>query len=169
MLRTPVAVLSLVLLSCSSIAPLASEADLPLRKAGKWSQKTMMDEAGQKREQTLTICIDADMERSTAMASAAEHKQRCSKYDVKKDGSAVVVEATCNMNGRDVESRTEMSGDFQKTFNVKITSTTSGIQDSQSIAINRVIEQQGTYLGESCGDLKAGEAMGSDGTRLMVQ
>jgi superfamily I DNA/RNA helicase len=105
----------------------------------------------------------------TAMASAAEHKQRCSKYDVKKDGSGVVVEATCNMNGRDVESRTEMSGDFQKTFNVKITSTTSGIQDSQSIAIDRVIEQQGTYLGESCGDLKAGEAMGSDGTRLMVQ
>jgi hypothetical protein len=169
MLRTPVAVLSLVLLSCSSIAPLASEADLPLRKAGKWSQKTMMDEAGQKREQTLTICIDADMERNTAAASASEHKTYCSKYDVKQDGARYVIEANCKMNNRDVESRTEMSGDFQKTFTVKITSTTSGIQDSQSIAIPRVIEQQGTYLGESCGDLKAGEAMGTDGTRLMVQ
>ena len=44
-----------------------------------------------------------------------------------------------------------------------ISSTTSGIQDSQSISIKRVIEQQGKYLGESCGDLKAGEAMGTGG------
>ena len=36
-------------------------------------------------------------------------------------------------------------------------------------AEGQVIEQQGKYLGESCGDLKAGEAMGTDGTRVMVQ
>ncbi|MEI9899095.1 MAG: DUF3617 family protein [Hyphomicrobium sp.] len=102
-------------------------------------------------------------------ASAAEHQSHCSKYDVKKDGSSFIVEATCKMNGRDVESRTEMSGDFQKTFAVKISSTTSGIQDSQTVTIDRVIEQQGTYLGDSCGDLKAGEAMGADGSKVMVQ
>ncbi len=73
------------------------------------------------------------------------------------------------MNGRDVESRTEMKGDFQSAFDVTINSTTSGMQDSQSVSVKRVIEQQGKFLGESCGDLKAGEAMGTDGTRLMVQ
>jgi hypothetical protein len=62
-----------------------------------------------------------------------------------------------------------MSGDFQNAFDVKINSTTSGIQDSQSISVKRVIEQRGKYLGESCGDLKAGEAMGSDGNKIMVQ
>jgi hypothetical protein len=62
-----------------------------------------------------------------------------------------------------------MRGYFQKTFDVKISSTTSGIQDSHSISIKRVIEQQGKFLDESCGDLKAGEAMGTDGTKVMVQ
>ena len=109
------------------------------------------------------------MERNTALASNADHKSQCSKYELKKDGDKVVIDATCKMNGRDVQSRTEMSGDFQNAFDVKISSTTSGIQDLHSISIARVIEQQGKYLGESCGDLKAGEAMGTDGTKLMVQ
>lgn len=147
----------------------AEEVKMPLRKAGKWEQSTVMEEGGKKHEQTLTICIDADMERNTALASDAEHKHNCSKYEVKKEGDAVVVAATCNMNGRDVESRTELSGDFQSAFTVKINSTTSGVQDSQSVSVKRIIEQHGKYLGESCGELKAGEAMGTDGNKVMVQ
>ncbi|MFA5899798.1 MAG: DUF3617 family protein [Hyphomicrobium sp.] len=147
----------------------AEETKLPLRKAGMWEQSTVMEEGGKKHEQKLTICIDADMERNTALASDAEHRRSCSKYEVKKEGDAVVVDATCNMNGRDVESRTQMSGDFQSDFMVKIDSTTSGVQDAQSVSIKRMIEQHGKYLGESCGELKAGEAMGTDGSKLLVQ
>lgn len=163
-----------VLFSAISAAALtaAASADnvqLPLRKAGKWEQVTVMDEGGKKHEQTLTVCIDADMERNTAAASDEEHKRSCSKYEVQKQGDAVVIDATCNMNERDVESRTKMSGDFQTAFTVKIDSTTSGIQNQQSVSVKRVIEQKGKYLGESCGDLKAGEAMGSDGSKVMVQ
>lgn len=163
---------TLLAAACAALLPAtayAADPDLPLRKAGRWEQKTTMDEGGKKHEQTLTICIDAEMERNTALASDAEHKKSCAKYEVKKQGGTVVVESTCNMNGRDVESRTEMKGDFQTAFDVTINSTTSGIQDSQSVSVKRVIEQQGKFLGESCGDLKAGEAMGTDGTRLMVQ
>ncbi len=169
MKRTALALLAIAGVATTSIAALADDIALPLRKAGRWEQKTTMDEGGQKHAQSLTICIDADMERNTAAASDVEHKRSCSAYEVKKEGEKVVVEATCKMNGRDVESRTEMSGDFQSAFAVKITSTTSGLQDSQSVAIKRVIEQEGRYLGESCGDLKAGEAMGSDGAKIMVQ
>jgi hypothetical protein len=151
------------------VATFAADTPLPLRKAGRWEQKSTMEEGGKKHDQTLTICIDADMERNTAAASVAEHKQHCSKYEVNKEGASVIVSATCNMNGRDVESRTEMSGDFQNAFVIKIDSTTSGIQESQTVSIKRVIEQEGKYLGESCGDLKAGEAMGTDGTKIMVQ
>jgi hypothetical protein len=37
------------------------------------------------------------------------------------------------------------------------------------VSVKRTITQDGTYLGESCGDLRAGEAMGSDGHKIMVQ
>lgn len=166
---TTAILLSAALAALQPATAYAADTALPLRKAGAWEQKTTMDEGGKKHEQTLTICIDAEMERNTALASDAEHKKSCSKYEVKKSGDTVVVESTCNMNKRDVESRTEMSGDFQSAFNVKINTTTSGIQDSQTVSIKRVIEQQGKYVGESCGDLKAGEAMGADGTKIMVQ
>ena len=168
MLRS-VATVAFACFSLTVVDVSLASTQLPLRKAGKWEQKTTMDEGGKKHEQALTICIDGNMERNTALASNADHKSQCSKYEVKKDGDKVVIDATCKMNGRDVESRTEMSGDFQNAFDVKISSTTSGIQDLHSISIARVIEQQGKYLGESCGDLKAGEAMGTDGTKLMVQ
>jgi len=169
MKRTALVLLATAGVVLAPVAALADDVVLPLRKAGRWEQKTTMDEGGKKHEQTLTICIDADMERNTAAASDVEHKRNCSAYEVTKEGENVVVQATCKMNGRDVESRTEMSGDFQSAFTVKISSTTSGLLDSQSIAIKRVIEQEGRYLGESCGELKAGEAMGSDGTKIMVQ
>jgi len=147
----------------------AEEIELPLRKAGKWELKTVMDEGRGPREQVLTMCIDAEMERNTAAASRMEHQQSCKKYQVKKEGDAVVVDALCNMNGRDVESRTEMSGDFQNTFAVKIDSTTSGINGTQTVSVTRSIVQDGKYLGASCGDLQAGEAMSPDGVRVMVQ
>lgn len=154
----------------STTASIAADSvTLPLRKAGRWELTTTMDEGGKKHEQSLTMCVDADMERNTATASDAEHKSSCTKYEVKKDGDAVVVDATCNMNGRDVESRTEMRGDFQTTFDVKVNSTTSGIEGTQSISVPRTIVQHGKYLGESCDELKAGEAMAPDGTKVMVQ
>jgi hypothetical protein len=143
--------------------------ELPLRKAGRWELKTVMDEGFGPREQVLTMCIDADMERTTAASSDASHKQSCSKYEVKRSGDATTVDALCVFEGRTVESVTEMRGDFKTAFKVTIKSTTSGSEQGRSVSVKRTITQDGKFLGESCGDLKAGEAMGSDGHRIMVQ
>jgi hypothetical protein len=155
-----------------SAAPAAVAEDasaLPLRKAGRWQMKTVMDEGFGPRDQVLTMCIDADLERSTAAASDASHKQNCSKYEIKKADGATTVDAVCVFEGRNVESMTEMSGDFQTAFKVSIKSTTSGQERGQSIVVKRTITQEGTYEGASCGELKAGEAMGSDGHKIAVQ
>ncbi len=93
-----------------------------------------MDEGNGPKEQVLTMCIDADMEKNTVAASKIEHKQSCSKYEVSKTGDKITVDAQCNFNERDVTSRTEMSGDFAKAFQVKIDSTTSGTDGGQSIS-----------------------------------
>lgn len=142
---------------------------LPLRKSGKWEMKTVMDEGFGPREQVLTMCVDAAMERNTAAASDQSHKKSCEKYEVKKSDGTTTVEAVCVFEGRNVESTTEMSGDFENDFKVTIKSRTSGSERGQSIVVNRTITQTGRYLGTSCGDLQAGEAMGSDGHKIMVQ
>jgi hypothetical protein len=40
---------------------------------------------------------------------------------------------------------------------------------TRSVSVKRSITQTGKYLGESCGDLKAGEAKGADGKKVLVQ
>lgn len=150
-------------------AAFAEAVSLPERKAGLWELTTTMDEGQGPVDRTLTMCIDAEMERNTVIASLIEHKQQCSKYDITREGDKTVVDMSCRFETRDVRGRTEMSGDFQSALLVKIESTTSGNHRGQSVAVKRTITQTGRYLGESCGDLTGGEAMGSDGTRVMVQ
>ncbi len=147
----------------------ADEAKLPERKAGLWELHTTMDEGLGPKDQTITMCVDADMERSTAAASKEEHAKQCSKYEIKRDGDKTVVDMSCQFSSRHVTSRTEMSGDFQTTLAVTIESTTSGDHNGQTVAVKRTITQNGKYLGESCGDLAGGEAKGPDGQKVMVQ
>jgi len=163
--------LSTAFTGLAAISPLfaGDDIELPMRKAGQWELSTIMNEGDGPKEQALTMCIDAEMERTTVAASKADHKENCSKYEVKKDGDKIVVDAKCKFNERDVESTTEMSGDFATTFEVKIASTTSGTDGNRSISVKRTITQTGKYLGESCGDLKAGEAKGTDGKKVLVQ
>ncbi len=150
-------------------AAFAETVSLPERKAGLWELTTTMDEGMGPVDRTLTMCVDADMERNTVIASLIEHKQACSKYDISREGDKTVVNMSCRFDTRDVQGRTEMSGDFKTALLVKIESTTSGDHRGQSVAVKRTITQTGRYLGESCGNLTGGEAMGSDGTRVMVQ
>jgi len=144
-------------------------ADLPPRQDGHWEGKTVMDEGFGPREQKFTMCVDADMERKTALASKQEHAKKCTRYEIKKDADATVVDAQCNFDGRKFESTTEMSGDFEHVFKISIDSTTSGSERGQSISVKRTITQEGKYLGADCGTLQAGEAMGTDGHKVLVQ
>ncbi len=147
-----------------------TDAALPERKAGMWELKTTMDEGNGPIDQTMKICIDESMEKNTVIASVAEHKTNCETYTINSANGATTVEADCMFNKRKVVSTTTMSGDFKAAFDIKIVSKTTDPSDkAQSIVINRTITQTGKYLGESCGDLKGGQAQGPDGNPVMVQ
>ncbi len=159
-------------LACPTIATSAEDAaSLPLRKAGLWQLKTTMDAAGRPHEQTFKLCIDDAMEKQTAQASDMDHKENCSRYEVKRENDTTTMEAECIFNSATVQSHTEMSGDFQSSFHIKINSTTlpPAKGEQSSIPIKRVIDQDGSYLGADCAGLQPGEAMGEDGNKVMVQ
>lgn len=161
----------LIALIATTGAVLADDApSLPMRKAGLWELTTVMDEGNGPRDQTIKMCVDEAMERSTVAASLSDHKGNCAAYQVKAAGGTFTVEADCIYNKRKVLSTTVMSGDFKTAFDVKIDSTTSDPEaKEQTIVIKRTITQKGKFLNESCGDLKGGEAEGPDGKRVMVQ
>jgi len=145
-------------------------AKLPERKAGLWELQTRMDEGNGPHDQTMKLCVDARMEKNTVSASVADHKANCSAYDIKASGGSTVVDSNCLFNGRRVISTTDMSGDFKSTFTIRIKSTTTEPQQTaQSVVVKRTITQLGKFVGDSCGDLKPGEAEATDGTRMLVQ
>ncbi|WP_439543248.1 DUF3617 domain-containing protein [Hyphomicrobium sp.] len=157
------------MLVTAAVAADAAEHTIPERKAGLWELITTMDEGLGPKTQTLTMCIDADMEHMTVVASNDEHRQQCSKYDIVREGDNTIVNMSCQFASRQVVSKTEMTGDFSKSLSVKIESSTSGDHNGQSVTVKRTITQTGNYLGENCGDLAAGEAKGTDGSRIVVQ
>lgn len=143
---------------------------LPERKAGLWELKTQMDEGNGPKDQTMKLCIDERMERNTVMGSIADHKANCSAYDIKSSGDSTIVDSDCVYNGRKVMSTTSMSGDFKSNFTITIQSTTTNPkQTEQSVVVKRTITQLGKFVSDSCGDLKPGEAEGTDGSRMLVQ
>jgi hypothetical protein len=147
--------------------------DLPLRKAGLWEVRTQTDEGNGMRNQALTMCIGDAMERTAVRTSGAANRANCSMYDVKKTSDGTTVDALCTYDDRKVTSRTELHGDFTSVFKVKVESTTSGnapkAQGGHPVNVHRVIRQEGKYLGESCGDLKAGEGKTPTGNTVTVQ
>ena len=157
-----------------NIAATAEEAlDLPLRKAGLWDVVTQTDEGRGPREQQLTMCISEEAERNTVRTSSAENRANCKKYVVSKSSAGTLVEALCFYDDRKVSTHTELSGDFSTQFKVKVESAVSGnaprAQGGQPVDVRRTIVQNGKYLGESCGELKAGEAKTADGVTVLVQ
>lgn len=169
MQKLPVALLAVFAL----VLPLpvsAADGGLPQRQPGKWKLSTEMDEGRGPIKQSLTMCITAEMEKATADTAASEHKSNCSRYDIKKDGETTIVDAECAYAVDRVTSRTEMSGDFKKAFSVKIVSTTvTQPPAGKPVTRERKITQSGEHLGDDCGDIKPGEAVTEDGSRVMVQ
>lgn len=143
---------------------------LPQRQPGKWKLTTEMDEGRGPIKHSLTMCITEDMEKATAATADEEHKSNCSKYEVKKDGEATIVDAECAYAVDKVTSHTEMSGDFKTAFSVKIVTTTvTTPPEGKPLTRERKITQSGENLGADCGDIKPGEALTEDGQRVMVQ
>lgn len=156
----------------TAVLPFAAArcAELPQRKAGLWEMTTVMDEGGGPKEQVLTMCIDAEMERNTVQASLAEHKSNCSRYDITRSGEKTLVDMDCEFSKARISGKTEMAGDFQGSFTVTIESTTARTGDNaQTVTIKRSIKQVGRYVGNACGDLKPGEAQAPDGTKILAQ
>lgn len=147
--------------------------ELPLRKAGLWDVRTETDEGRGVSKQALTMCIGEQMEQDTVRAGMTDNRSNCSRYEIKKAGDAVTVDAACTYDERQVTNHTELKGDFKTSFLVTVESSTQGkaprSMGGQPVDVQRKIRQEGKYLGESCGELKAGEAKTADGQLVTVQ
>ncbi len=71
-------------------------ANMPKRKAGLWEMQTT-GMGGQ--PQVMKLCLDADTDQAMYKMGAQMSGHMCSKFDIHVEGTMVVSDAVCKMNG----------------------------------------------------------------------
>jgi hypothetical protein len=109
--------------ACLCCATAAQAAEMPTRKAGQW-EITMQFESRNLPARTMRQCIDAATDR--LMNSGYGGEGNCSKRDISKVGSTMVVDSVCNFGGATTTSHAVMTGSFDSAYTVDVTSTRKG-------------------------------------------
>ena len=89
----------------------AAALDLPARKAGLWELQ-MNFENRNLPAQTMQHCIDAETDKLMNSMGGGMRSDACSKQDVQKVGSTIVVDSVCKVGPATTTSHGVVSGDF---------------------------------------------------------
>jgi hypothetical protein len=116
--------LAIVALALVSAAP-AAALDLPARKAGLWEIK-MTFEGRSLPPQTMQQCIDAATDKQMNSIGGSVRAELCSKQDVQKVGTTIVVDSVCQIGPTKSTSHGVISGDFNSAYTVKVASKREG-------------------------------------------
>ena len=115
--------LSLIAFALACATP-AAALDLPARKPGLWEIKMSM-EGRNIAMPAAQHCIDAETDKLMSAVGNAR-QEMCSKRDVQKVGSTIVVDSVCKIGEATSTSHAVVSGDFNSAYTVKITSKREG-------------------------------------------
>ena len=171
-MRHPLRALSTAALTLLAIAPAMSPAgalDLPARKAGLWEVK-MAFEGRNLPPQVVQQCIDAASDKMMSAFGGNLRQDMCSKQDVQKVGNTLVVDSVCQIGGMTMTSHGVVSGDFNSSYTVKVSSTRTGgpaisgaPADGKS---NTTIEAK--WLSACKPDQKPGDMIMADGRKINI-
>jgi hypothetical protein len=167
-MRHPLHAVSIAALSVLAGAP-AAALDLPARKAGLWEVK-MAFEGRNLPPQVLQQCIDAATDKMMGSLGSNLSQGMCSKQDVQKVGSTLVIDSVCQIGGMTTTSHGVVSGDFNSNYTVKVTSTRTGgpaipgaPADGKS---NMTIEAK--WISACKPDQKPGDMIMADGRKINI-
>ncbi len=130
------------------VAPIAAEAAgvlVPQRKAGQWQMRL---QANGMVGPTIDVCIDRKSDQSMMDSALSIITGLCPVPDWSREGDAIVIVANCQVEaGRAVQSRAELSGDFQSDYTFSLTSTTGRGSGSKINLLHRYV-----WTAKDCSD-----------------
>ena len=120
--------------------------DMPMRKSGLWEIKVenVIDNQKIPDLMTMHMCIDQSKDDLTAepkgMKKGDVHKQ-CSKMDVKRTGSGMVIDSVCMIGKHKATGRTVMTGNFNSEYrmenNTRFAPPMQGMQTASSVTTGK--------------------------------
>lgn len=155
--------IALSLLTVSIALPaLADTFDVPARKPGQWKMEIIPETAGAAPAITMEVCLDAETDKALMQAGLAM-SSGCEVGPKTESGGTMSFDSTCKFGDMSSKSHTEISGDFQSSYSMKITSDMEG--GPANTPKHAVMTQNATWIGE-CNGLKPGEMLMPGGMKV---
>src|ERR1700733_10161071 len=158
-------VISTLLITLVAMPALAAE--MPARKAGLWEITTS---AGNRR--AIRQCIDAATDQrmqSRAGTGPAPGTgpgagtPPCSKRDVQKTGDTVTIDSTCTVAGRTVNTHAVVTGSFDSSYTMTVTSQGDGIPAGAG-----TMTMWAKWLGPCAADQRPGDMIMPNGMKINI-
>lgn len=120
--------------------------DMPMRKSGLWEIKVenVIDNQKIPDLMTLQMCIEQSKDDLTAEPKGMKKgdvRNQCSKMDVKRTGSGMVIDSVCMVGKHTATGRTVMTGNFNREYrmenNTRFTPPMQGMKTSSSVTTGK--------------------------------
>jgi Protein of unknown function (DUF3617) len=167
-MRHPLHAFSIAALCVVAGAP-ARALDLPARKVGLWEVK-MAFEGRNLPPQVVQQCIDAATDKMMSAFGSNLSQGMCSKQDVQKVGNTLVIDSVCQIAGMTTTSHGVVSGDFNSSYTVKMTSTRTGGPAIPGMPADGKSDMtiEAKWLSACKPDQKPGDMIMADGRKINI-
>jgi hypothetical protein len=139
--------------------------ELPTRKAGLWELK-MLRAGSPNPEMTMQHCTDETTDKKMTTSLSPMAKQNCSKNDTQKTTTGYVTDSVCSFNGTTMTSRSEVTGDFDSGYSLKVTSHNEGPPAGAPRDTEMTLEAK--WLGACPADQRPGDIVMPGGFRMNI-
>lgn len=126
--------------------PVALAADKPMRKSGLWEIRVENTIDGKKMPNLMTVqmCVDQSKDDPTAEPGdmkKGDVRKQCSKMDMKRTGSGMVIDSVCTVGTHTATGRTVITGNFNSEYRMenttRFTPPMEGMQTTSSVTTGK--------------------------------
>jgi hypothetical protein len=143
--------------------------DLPMRKPGLW-ELSMSFPGRNLAAQAMKQCTDATSDKLMNMNFGASNEMNCSKQDVTKTASGLVIDSVCTFAGATTTSHSVMTGSFDSAYTVEVTSTREGGPPMPGLkpGAETHMKIDAKWLGPCSNGQKPGDVIMANGMKMNV-
>ena len=158
--RLPMLPVALLLCGAPALA-----VELPTRKAGLWELK-MLRAGSPTPEMTMQHCTDETTDKKMTATFSPMSKENCSKNDIQKTATGYTTDSVCSFRGSAMTSHSEVTGDFNSAYSVKVTSHNEN--PPAGAPRDTTMSLQAKWLGACPADQKPGDIVMPGGFRMNI-
>jgi hypothetical protein len=140
--------------------------ELPTRKAGLW--ELSMLPAGEKTpNMTMQHCTDETTDKQMSTSFSPMAKQACSKNETRKTATGYSTDSVCTVAGMQTTSHSEVTGDFNSAYSVKVSSHMEG--GPAAVPHDNAMTLEAKWLGACKPDQRPGDILMPGGFRMNIK